>query len=293
MRHVATFSLLLASATALHLPTVRTRRVCITRARPAIARLGEPHGNNDLLRELDATKPGNNDLLRELDATKPTLSYGGWQQDAAEVEDGLVRCGPSVASRMLAKMRRKQRLHEGDRSDVALQVLDEVKQGLAYDGWEVDVDRVERDWIGGWGTNIHEVRETMRRKQQLHEGERSDVVLQVLDDVKQGLTYERWEEDVRTVERDWAESEDTDDIQEMLAKMRRKQGLHESDRSDVVLQVLDDVKQGLTYDGWEVDVGRVERDWTSGWDTEIQEVAEKMRRKQLEYVFGKLSTGSE
>ena len=44
----------------------------------------------------------------------PALSYVGWQQDAAEVEDGLVRCGPSVASRMLAKMRRKQRLHEGN-----------------------------------------------------------------------------------------------------------------------------------------------------------------------------------
>ena len=165
MLHVATFSLLLASATALHLSTVRTRRVCITRARPAIARLGEPHGNNDLLRELDATKPGNNDLLRELDATTPTLSYGGWQQDAAEVEDGLVRCGPSVASRMLAKMRRKQRLHEGDRSDVVLQVLDDVKQGLTYDGWEVDVGRVERDWTGGWDTEIQEVAEKMRRKQ--------------------------------------------------------------------------------------------------------------------------------
>ena len=151
MLHVATFSLLLASATALHLPTVRTRRVCTTRARPAIARLGEPHGNND--------------LLRELDATKPSLSYGGWQQDAAEVEDGLVRCGPSVASRMLAKMRRKQRLHEGDRSDVVLQVLDDVKQGLTYDGWELDVGRVERDWTGGWDTEIHEVAEKMRRKQ--------------------------------------------------------------------------------------------------------------------------------
>ena len=272
------FSWLLASATALHgpVPAMRTRQVCTARASPAIARFGEPQGNTD--------------LLRELDATKPALSYVGWQQDAAEVEDGLVRCGPSVASRMLAKMRRKQRLHEGDRSDVVLQVLDEVNQGLTYDGWETDVDRVEHDWVGGWGTNIHEVREKMRRKQRLHEGDRSDVVLEVLDDVKRGLAYESWEQDVRTVERDWIEGEDTEDIREMLAKMRRKQRLHEDDRSDVVLQVLDDVKQGLTYDGWEQDVDRVERDWISGWDTDLQEVAEKMRRKQLEYAFSKLST---
>ena len=79
----------------------------------------------------------------------------------------------------------------------------------------------------------------------------------------------------------------------MLAKMQRKKRLHEGDRSDVVLQMLDGVKQGLTYDGWEQDVDRVERDWTGGWDTDIQEVVEKMRRKQLEYAFSKLSTGGQ
>ena len=275
------FSWLLATAAALHgpVPTSHTRRVCVARASPAIARLGELLGNNN--------------PMQALDAIKPTLSYGGWQRDVAEVEDGLVRCGPSVALRMLAKMRRKQRLHEGDRSDVVLQVLDEVNQGLTYDGWETDVDRVERDWIGGWGTNIHAVREKMRRKQRLHEGDRSDVVLEVLDDVKRGLAYESWEQDVRTVERDWIEGEDTEDIREMLAKMQRKKRLHEGDRSDVVLQMLDGVKQGLTYDGWEQDVDRVERDWTGGWDTDIQEVVEKMRRKQLEYAFSKLSTGGQ
>ena len=216
----AALSWLLASATALHgpVPTRRTRRACIARASPVFARLGELLGNND--------------PLQALDTIKPALSYGGWQQDAAEVEDGLVRCGPSVALSLLAKMRRKQRLHGGDRSDVELQVLDEVKQGLTYDGWEKDVGRVERDWVGGWNTNIHAVREKMRRKQRLHEG----------------------------------------------------------DRSDVVLQVLDDATQRLTYAGWEVDVARVERDWTDGWDTDIQEVVKKMRRRQLEYAFSKLST---
>ena len=111
------FSWLLATVAALHgpVPTSHTRRVCVARASPAIARLGELLGNND--------------PMQALDAIKPTLSYGGWQRDVAEVEDGLVRCGPSVASRMLAKMRRKQRLHEGDCSDVVL--LDGVKQGLS------------------------------------------------------------------------------------------------------------------------------------------------------------------
>ena len=272
------FPVLLASATALQGPAPTGRRACIARTRPVSARLGELLGNDD--------------PLQALDALKPTLSYGGWQRDAAAVEDDLVRCGPSVASRLLATMRRKQRLHEGDRSDAVLQVLDEAKQGLSYDGWETDVERAERDWVGGWSTvtGIHAVREKMRRKQRLHEGDRSDVVLQVLDGVKQGLAYESWEQDVRAVERDWVEGEDTEEIQDFLATMRRKQRLHEGDLSDAVLQVLDDVKRGLSYTGWEADVDRVERDWAGGWDPNIEEVVGKMRRKQLECTFRKFST---
>ena len=213
------FFFLLATATALQGPAPTGRRACSARTRPASACLGEPLGNDD--------------PLQALDALKPMLSYGGWQRDAAAVEDDLARCGPSVASRLLATMRRKQRLHEGDRSDVVLHVLDGVKQGLAY---------------------------------------------------------ESWEQDVRAVERDWVEGEDTEEIQDMIATMRRKQRLHEGDLSDAVLQVLDDVKRGLSYTGWEADVDRVERDWAGGRDTDIEEVVGKMRRKQLEYTFRKFST---
>ena len=142
---------MLATATALQGPAPTRCRACIARTRPASACLGELLGNDD--------------PLQALDELKPTLSYGGWQRDAAAVEDDLVRCGPSVASRLLARMRRKQRLHEGDLSDVVLQVLDDVKRGLSYTGWETDVDRVQRDWAGGWDTNIEEVVDKMRRKQ--------------------------------------------------------------------------------------------------------------------------------
>lgn len=272
------FFFLLATATALQGPAQTGRRACIVRTRPASACLGEPLSNDD--------------PLQALDVLKPMLSYGGWQRDAAAVEVDLVRCGPSVASRLLATMRRKQLLHEGDRSDAVLQVLDEAKQGLSYDGWETDVERAERDWVGGWSTvtGIRAVRDKMRRKQRLHEGDRSDVVLHVLDGVKQGLAYESWEQDVRAVERDWVEGEDTEEIQDMIATMRRKQRLHEGDLSDAVLQVLDDVKRGLSYTGWEADVDRVERDWAGGRDTCIEEAVGKMRRKQLEYTFRKFST---
>merc|ERR1719162_1619362 len=140
-------------------------------------------------------------------------------------------------------MRRQQRLHEGERSDVVLQVLDDVKRGLTYDGWEFDVQIAELRWAKGenMAASIQITVEKMRRKQRLHEGERSDVVLQVLDDVKRGLTYDGWEADVQIVERRWAKGENmAASIQSTVEKMRRQQRLHEGERSDVVLQVLDD-----------------------------------------------------
>merc|ERR1712008_444841 len=65
-------------------------------------------------------------------------------------------------------MRRKQCLHDGDRSDAALQVLDDVKQGLTYAGWERPPCRGgEMDhWAGehpnGGGENAPEAMPTRR-----------------------------------------------------------------------------------------------------------------------------------
>ena len=123
-------------------------------------------------------------------------------------------------------MRRKQCLHEGDRSDAALQMLDDVKQGLTYAGWEADVRLVEKIWARDGHVDIQREVERMRRKQCLHEGGRSDAALQMLDDVKQGLTYAGWEEDVGSAERRWARDGHVD-IQREVGMMRRKQRLHD------------------------------------------------------------------
>ena len=93
------------------------------------------------------------------------------------------------------------------------------------------------------------------------------------------MTYAGWEEDVGVVERRWARGRHVD-IQTEVGKMRRKQCLHEGDRSDAALQMLDDVKQGLTYAGWEEDVGDVERRWARDGHVDIQTAVGTMRRKQ-------------
>ena len=104
-------------------------------------------------------------------------------------------------------MRRKQRLHEGDRSDAVLQVLDGATQGLTYPGWELDHEMVDDRWVGGFITaaSIKERVEQMRRKQCLHEGDRSDALLQVLDGATQGFTYRGWELDREMEEDSWVD----------------------------------------------------------------------------------------
>ena len=67
------------------------------------------------------------------------------------------------------------------------------------------------------------------------------------------ITYDGWEREVRSLERKWLRGSEVD-IQREVAKMRRWQCLHDGDRTDAALQVLDAVKQGLTYKGWEKDV---------------------------------------
>ena len=71
-------------------------------------------------------------------------------------------------------MRRKQRLHEDDRSDVVLQELDDVKRQLTYPQWKLDVRSAEESWKIGNPASVRSDIESMRRRQQLHKGDRSD-----------------------------------------------------------------------------------------------------------------------
>ena len=81
---------------------------------------------------------------------------------------------------------------------------------------------------------------------------------------------------------DWVRGWSTaEGIKERVAKMRRKQCLHEGDRSDALLQVLDGATQGFTYRGWELDREMEEDSWVDGFVTaaSIKERVEQMRRK--------------
>ena len=224
------------------------------------------------------------------------MTYDGWEHDV-KVEENLWAEGYTTAEsieRSVEKMRRRQCLHEGDRSDAVLQVLHGATQGRAYPGWEQDVEREESLWVEGWTTaaSIKLRVLQMRRSQRLHDGDRSDALLQVLDEATQGLTYPGWEHDVKVEENLWAEGYTTaESIERSVEKMRRRQCLHEGDRSDAVLQVLHGATQGRAYPGWEQDVEREESLWVEGWTTaaSIKLRVLQMRRSQRLHDSRKLT----
>ena len=76
--------------------------------------------------------------------------------------------------------------------------------------------------LRAWAHNARPVCSSIRRLCD-PDGDRTDAALQVLDAVKQGLTYPGWEKDVRDVERFWARWGKVSHIQDVVAKMRRQQ----------------------------------------------------------------------
>ena len=110
---------------------------------------------------------------------------------------------------------------------MVLQVLDDVKRQLTYPQWKLDVRSAEVSWVIGDPASVRSYIENMRRRQQVHKGDRSDVVLQMLDDVKRQLTYPQWKTDVRSAEVSWVYGSGLASVRSDIEKMRRRQQLHD------------------------------------------------------------------
>ena len=108
--------------------------------------------------------------LRDIYELAPLMTYPGWEKDVGYVETSWVIGGQVDIPTKVGRMRRKQCLHEGDRSDAALQVLDGVKQGLTYPGWEKDVGYAETSWVIGGQVDIQREVGKLLRAQLLHAG---------------------------------------------------------------------------------------------------------------------------
>ena len=221
--------------------------------------------------------------IRKLDALTPTLSYDGWEDDARKVEwpeTGHLNFR-DPAEKMLEVMRTKQAEHSGDRSHANLRELDQLKAALDYEGWSQDAERAEEQHRRGYPSLVPEILDKMRRKQQVHSGDRSHKYIRKLDALTPTLSYDGWEDDARKVE--WPETGHLnfrDPAEKMLEVMRTKQAEHSGDRSHANLRELDQLKAALDYEGWSQDAERAEEQHRRGYSSLVPEILDKMRHKQ-------------
>ena len=117
-----------------------------------------------------------------------------------------------------------------DRSYKNLRELNRLKATLAYAGWRLDADEAEgvQQWLPA---AVPAILDTMRRKQQVHSGDRSHRFIRKLDALTPTLSYDGWRDDARVVE--WPGTTDNGvfeglgmneaDLDKLLERMHRKQ----------------------------------------------------------------------
>ena len=125
-----------------------------------------------------------------------------------------------------------------------LQELDAIEPTLSYQGWQKDVAEIEESYIqarGGTSSTGRDAFFKLSGKQERH-----DQVLRwlrELDELKATLSYEGWQEDVAEIEEWHLNFPEQFGKAEQLAKMRRKQQVHD---------------RRLTRPGWPVPPDEIE-----------------------------------
>ena len=151
---------------------------------------------------------------------------------------------------------------------------------FSYDGWRKDAKRAE-ELHREYPSLVPEILDKMRRKQQVHSGDRSHKYIRKLDALTPTLSYDGWEDDARKVE--WPETGHLnfrDPAEKMLEVMSTKQAEHSGDRSHANLRELDQLKAALDYEGWSQDAERAEEQHRRGYSSLVPEILDKMRHKQ-------------
>ena len=142
----------------------------------------------------DGTPAASKDLIdrssrNEQNALETIYSYEGWRLDA-ELAEQMHREATAyydLTPDILRTMRRKQQVHNGDRSHKYIRRLDALTPTLSYSGWQDDARSIE------WPTNyprdcyvdvkVESRFVLMRKKQAEHDGDRSHKNLRELDEL--------------------------------------------------------------------------------------------------------------
>lgn len=137
------------------------------------------------------------------DLVSSGLTYKGWKEDVAQAEYRYIN-NPTLLESQLKRMRKKQKITDGDRSAPELKQLDAISSGLTYKGWNLDVKAAEEYFVESYVQLFPEFLKTMQIKQAIVEGEykrkrehsspSTPPQLQVL--LSSGITYPGMKRDV-------------------------------------------------------------------------------------------------
>ena len=113
---------------------------------------------------------------------------------------------------------------------------------FSYDGWRRDAKEAER-MHREYPNLVPDILATMRRKQQVHSGDRSHRYIRRLDALTPTLSYNGWEDDVRKIE--WpgrgGDGYCEHEVEQRFERIRTKQAEHDGNRDHANLRELDEL----------------------------------------------------
>jgi len=152
-----------------------------------------------------------------------------------------------------------------------LDIINDIQ--FTYPLWLEDMKEMER-MIFEFPNRVPSFIEGMKRKQKLFDGNRSDLVLVMLDSFQ--FTYPKWHGDKLDAELAYIKTPPL--AKKKIECMKRKQELFSQNRSSAEIMELDSLR--LTYDGHENDTTEAERLYVE-YPTLFNVKIETMKRKQL------------
>eukprot|EP00590_Aulacoseira_subarctica_P005855 CAMPEP_0172436590 /NCGR_PEP_ID=MMETSP1064-20121228/71806_1 /TAXON_ID=202472 /ORGANISM="Aulacoseira subarctica , Strain CCAP 1002/5" /LENGTH=436 /DNA_ID=CAMNT_0013185005 /DNA_START=19 /DNA_END=1330 /DNA_ORIENTATION=- len=152
-----------------------------------------------------------------------------------------------------------------------LDIINDIQ--FTYPLWLEDMKEMER-MIFEFPNRVPSFIEGMKRKQKLFDGDRSDLVLVMLDSFQ--FTYPKWHGDKLDAELAYIKTPPL--AKKKIECMKRKQELFSQNRSSAEIMELDSLR--LTYDGHENDTTEAERLYVE-YPTLFNVKIETMKRKQL------------
>ena len=220
------------------------------------------------MHEGDRTHP----QLLQLDRLKDVVNYPGWEEDFSDAETTHLESGYLLSRNgesgsfedECLKLKHRQALYDGDRSDPLLTRLDSLL--LTFPGWEEGVETAIEKYRDGYPGLLQHHIYTLEERQRVYEGDRSSPRLVALDELKNRLSYPGHEDDVTDIEEEhftnfWSSSDVCDEFSCLLRKARLKQSEFEGfvDPSlyhPVQRQIIE---SHWSFHGWEEEVEKVRR----------------------------------